>query len=93
MNERDLGSLLGEHAARQSVPGAALGVLRDGEVSTAYYGVVEALPLDDRTFLLDPLDPDDPTVTFGAFAPAGRPQVCYLMFWALPRLDPSEASR
>ena len=37
-------------------------------------GVTEALPLDERTFLVDAADPDNPTVTFGAFdaAPAGR---------------------
>ena len=49
-------------------------------------GAIDALPLDDRTFLLDPLDPDNPTVTFGAFDRAGRPRACYLMLWALPRL-------
>jgi hypothetical protein len=46
---------------------------------------VDALALDDRTFLIDPLDPDNPTVTFGAFDPNGRPRVLYLMLWALPR--------
>jgi CubicO group peptidase (beta-lactamase class C family) len=49
------------------------------------HGSVDALPLDDRTFLVDPLDPDNPTVTFGAFDPAGRPRALYLMLWALPR--------
>jgi hypothetical protein len=58
----------------------------------------EALPLDERTFLVDPVDPDDPTVTFGAFDAAGRPRVLYLMLWGLPRLDerrslPHEARR
>ncbi len=33
----------------------------------------EALPIDDRVFLVDALDPDNPTVTFGAFDAAGRP--------------------
>ena len=50
-------------------------------------GESEAFPLDERTFLVDPLDPDNPTVTFGAFDAAGRPQVLYLMLWGLPRLD------
>ena len=36
-------------------------------------GAVEALPLDDRTFLVDSADPDNPTVTFGAFDESGRP--------------------
>ena len=46
----------------------------------------QALPLDERTFLVDPANPDNPTVTFGAFDTAGRPQVLYEMLWGLPRL-------
>ena len=46
----------------------------------------EALPIDDRVFLVDALDPDNPTVTFGAFDAAGRPKVLYDMLWGLPRL-------
>ena len=49
----------------------------------------EALPIDDRVFLVDALDPDSPTVTFGAFDAAGRPNVLYDMLWGMPRLDPS----
>jgi CubicO group peptidase (beta-lactamase class C family) len=51
------------------------------------HGETQALPLDERTFLVDPMDPDNPTVTFGAFDPAGRPRVLYLMLWGFPRLD------
>ncbi len=51
-------------------------------------GETEALPLDERTFLVDALDPDNPTVTFGAFdAATGRPGVLYDMLWGLPRVD------
>ncbi|MGH8835876.1 MAG: serine hydrolase domain-containing protein [Actinomycetes bacterium] len=50
-------------------------------------GETEALPLDERTFVVDPVDPDNPTVTFGAFDATGRPRVLYLMLWGLPRLD------
>jgi CubicO group peptidase (beta-lactamase class C family) len=50
-------------------------------------GETEALPLDQRTFLVDAVDPDTPTVTFGAFDAAGRPRVLYLMLWGLARLD------
>jgi CubicO group peptidase (beta-lactamase class C family) len=46
----------------------------------------EARPLDDRVFVVDPSDPDNPTVTFGEFDPAGRPRVLYLMLWGLPRV-------
>ncbi|MEJ7570360.1 MAG: hypothetical protein WKF41_19125 [Gaiellaceae bacterium] len=49
-------------------------------------GVTAALPLDERTFLVDAMDPDNPTVTFGAFDAAGRPLVLYLMLWGLPRV-------
>jgi CubicO group peptidase (beta-lactamase class C family) len=44
-----------------------------------------AQPIDDRTFLVDADDPDNPTVTFANFDKAGRPHVLYLMLWALPR--------
>ena len=47
----------------------------------------EALPLDERTFLAAPTDPDSPTVTFGAFDAAGQPRVLYDMLWGLPRRD------
>jgi CubicO group peptidase (beta-lactamase class C family) len=50
-------------------------------------GETEALPLDERTFLIDAMDPDNPTVTFGHYDAAGRPQVLYLMLWGLPRVD------
>jgi len=46
----------------------------------------DALPVDECTFLVDPADPDNPTVTFGAFDAAGRPGVLYVMLWGLPRL-------
>jgi CubicO group peptidase (beta-lactamase class C family) len=50
-------------------------------------GVSEARPLDERTFLLNAADPDNPTVTFGACDATGRPQVLYDMLWGLPRQD------
>jgi CubicO group peptidase (beta-lactamase class C family) len=50
-------------------------------------GETEAPPLDERTFLVDALDPDNPTVTFGSYDASGRPHVIYLMLWGLPRLD------
>jgi hypothetical protein len=45
-----------------------------------------ALPIDERTFLVSPADPDNPTVTFGAFDAAGSPGVLYEMLWGLGRL-------
>jgi CubicO group peptidase (beta-lactamase class C family) len=51
-------------------------------------GETEALlPLDGRAFLVDAVDPDNPTVSFGAFDASGRPGVIYQMLWGLPRLD------
>ena len=46
----------------------------------------DALPVDDRSFLVDPADPDNPTMTFGAFDAAGHPGVLYDMLWGLPRI-------
>jgi CubicO group peptidase (beta-lactamase class C family) len=60
---------------------------RRGLLITSEQGEIEALQLDERTFLVDAADPDNPTVTFGAFDAAGRPHVLYLMLWGLPRLD------
>ncbi len=57
-----------------------------GLLITSDVGETEAFPVDERTFLVDAADPDNPTVTFGAFDPAGRPQVLYSMLWGLPRL-------
>jgi CubicO group peptidase (beta-lactamase class C family) len=54
---------------------------------TTTSGDAEAIPLAERTFVVDRTDPDTPTVTFDAFDIAGRPQVLYDMIWALPRLD------
>jgi CubicO group peptidase (beta-lactamase class C family) len=57
----------------------------DGLLISSEDSQTEALPLDERTFLVAPADPDNPTMTFGAFDPAGRPQVLYDMLWGLPR--------
>ena len=46
---------------------------------------IEALPLDDHTFLIDRGDPDTPTATFAGFDDEGRPAVVYDMLWGLPR--------
>lgn len=59
----------------------------DGLLISTADGQTEALPLDERTFLTHPADPDNPAVTFGAFDAAGRPQVLYDMLWGLLRAD------
>jgi hypothetical protein len=46
---------------------------------------LQALPLDERTFVVDPDDPDEPTLTFDRFDESGRPAVLYSMLWGLPR--------
>jgi CubicO group peptidase (beta-lactamase class C family) len=58
-----------------------------GLLITGEGGETEALPLDERAFLVDAVDPDNPTVSFGAFDASGRPGVIYQMLWGLPRLD------
>ena len=50
-------------------------------------GEADARPIDRRTFLVDPADPDNPTLTFGGFDATGRATVVYEMLWGLPRLS------
>jgi CubicO group peptidase (beta-lactamase class C family) len=45
----------------------------------------EALPIDERTFLVNADDPDNPTVTFGSFDREGRAGALYRMLWGYPR--------
>jgi len=59
---------------------------RSGLAVKSEHGESEGLPLDDRVFLVNPDDPDNPTVTFGAFDENGRPRVLYSMLWGLPRV-------
>jgi CubicO group peptidase (beta-lactamase class C family) len=59
---------------------------RDRLRITSEDGETEALPIDERTFLVDAADPDTPTVAFDAFDAEGRPQVLQLMLWGLPRV-------
>jgi CubicO group peptidase (beta-lactamase class C family) len=42
VGELDLAGLLGAHALKHSVPGAAIGVLRDGTTRTAYHGLADS---------------------------------------------------
>jgi CubicO group peptidase (beta-lactamase class C family) len=46
---------------------------------------LDARPIDELAFLVDPSDPDTPTVTFGELGLDGRPAALYLMLWGLPR--------
>lgn len=45
---------------------------------------VTASPTGNGIFLVDPHNPDNPTVTFGDFDGEGRPHVIYLMLWGMP---------
>ncbi len=58
-----------------------------GVVLTTEAGARALRPVDDRTFVVDADDPDNPTVTFGSFDGTGRPQVRYDMLWGLPRRE------
>ena len=53
-------------------------------------GPIEAVPIDERTFLVAADDPDNPTVTFGSYDASGRPQVLYEMLWGLARIHGAE---
>jgi CubicO group peptidase (beta-lactamase class C family) len=66
---------------------AEVKVSDSGLVIDADGSSVQASPIDDRTFLVDAADPDNPTVTFGALDERGRPHALYLMLWALPRIE------
>jgi CubicO group peptidase (beta-lactamase class C family) len=76
---------LSRFAGRYAWPDRQVDVTATGD--GLVIGKTVALPLDERTFLLDAADPDNPTLTFGSFDGTGRPQVLYLMLWGLPRLD------
>jgi CubicO group peptidase (beta-lactamase class C family) len=85
----DLSRYVGVYAwpdRRVEVTAAGSGLVINDE-----HQAIEALPIDERVFLVDPGDPDNPTVTFGPFDAAGRPRVLYLMLWGLPRLDETSA--
>ena len=64
----------------------------DGLLIATEQRQLEARALDERAFVVDATDPDNPTVTFGEFDSAGRPRVLYLMLWALPRSRPDVRS-
>jgi Beta-lactamase len=70
-----------------AVTAADAGLRMEGDGRT-----VEALPIDDCTFVVDADDPDTPTVTFGAVEDRGRPRVLYQALWGLPRVDESVRS-
>jgi hypothetical protein len=76
---------------RWEVTATDAGLVMDGP-----RGTIEALPVDDHSFLVDiddpdnptmTFDPDNPTMTFGALDASGRPGVLYQMLWGLPRED------
>ena len=84
---RDLSRFAGVYAwpdRRWTVTATDTGLVMEGDGRT-----IEALPVDDCTFLVDAGDPDTPTVTFGALDASGRPGVLYQMLWGLPRVDKS----
>jgi CubicO group peptidase (beta-lactamase class C family) len=79
----DLSRFAGVYAwpdRRLEVTAMDTGLVIDGDGARLH-----ARPLDERTFLVDPDDPDNPTVTFDRFDEGGRPTVLYSMLWGLPR--------
>jgi hypothetical protein len=80
----DLSRFAGVYAwpdRRLEVTATETGLAIEGDGAT-----LRALPLDERTFLVDPDDPDNPTVTFDRFGEDGCPGVLYSMLWGLPRV-------
>jgi hypothetical protein len=83
-NVADLSRFAGVYAwpdRRLDVTAAGTGIRIDGDGDELH-----ALPLDERTFLVDPDDPDNPTVMFDRFDECGFPCVLYSMLWGLPRV-------
>jgi CubicO group peptidase (beta-lactamase class C family) len=76
VGELDLARLLRVHAVEHSVPGAAIGILREGTVSTAYCGVADATtgePLTpDTRFALGSLTKSMVATAIARLADAGR---------------------
>ena len=76
MGEDDLADLLRQHASRHSVPGAAIGILRHGAVTTAYYGVADVStgePITPETlFSLGSLTKSMVATVIARLAEAGR---------------------
>ena len=78
------------YAGRYAWPDLALQVEAAGDhllVTDAEQKRRPASPLGDGVFLLDPEDPDNPTLTFGGYDERGRPQVLYRMLWGFPRVS------
>ena len=65
-----------------SVAGERLVIVMEGKERDAWL-------IDDGVFLVDPADPDNPTITFGSPDAEGRPQMLYEMLWGLPRVADS----
>jgi hypothetical protein len=86
---------LSRFAGRYAWPDRVIDVaaIAGGLLISSDGGRTEALPLNERTFVVDPTDPDNPTVTFGAFDAAGRPGVLYEMLWGLPRTAEGTAQK
>ncbi len=83
------GGDLSRYAGTYGWPDRRVHVSRSGPalVITEDDRAQDAWPIDEQVFLVDPDDPDNPTVTFGAFDDAGRPHVLYVMLWGLPRMS------
>jgi CubicO group peptidase (beta-lactamase class C family) len=74
--DADLAELLAEHATRAGVPGAALGLLRDGEATVAVYGVADAATREpvtaDTRFPIGSLTKSLAATAVALLADAGR---------------------
>jgi CubicO group peptidase (beta-lactamase class C family) len=76
VRDHDLAELLREHASRHRVPGASLGVLRDGEVAVVHHGVADVATGEpvtgDTRFALGSLGKPMTATVVARAAEAGR---------------------
>jgi Beta-lactamase len=93
MDEADLTALLREHAVRHAVPGAAIGVFRDGTAMTACYGVADITtgePITSGTrFSAGSLTKSMVATVIAALAEAGRLSLDDLVAGHVPELPAS----
>ena len=88
-SEPDAAADLGRFAGAYGWPDRRVEVRKSGThlAVSDEDGDAEARAIDGSAFVVDPGDPDNPAITFGAFDAAGRPGAVYLMLWGLPRID------
>jgi CubicO group peptidase (beta-lactamase class C family) len=90
VDEGALTALLGRHASRHAVPGAAIGILREGAIATAFHGVADARsgePVGGETrFSVGSLTKSMVATAVARLAEAGRLSLDDPVCWHVPEL-------